>query len=58
MFGQPAIARQAAKMAARSRTAADVFVRMAANEMRHGHLGIPETVYRLGRALNAVAPEA
>lgn len=58
MFGQPAIARQAAKMAARSHTAADVFVRMAANEMRHGHVGIPETVYRLGRALNAISPDA
>ena len=57
-LGQPTIMRTFAQTVARRRLAADGFVRITADEMRDVRGGLAETVYRVGRALSIVAPDA
>jgi hypothetical protein len=52
------VSRRVNRLAATRRPAADAFLRLAANELRPGRVGIAELVYRIGRTISLVAPDA
>lgn len=56
VFGRPSIANQAASRAARSRTVADGFLRLATGAVRPGHLGPAEITFRIARTLGVILP--
>lgn len=56
IVGHPAISRLATVRAARSRTVANSFLRLATGALRPGHLGPAELTFRVARALGAVLP--
>lgn len=56
-LGNPTLSIGAARLMATRRPVADVFLRIAANQLRHGW-GVAETAYRLGRAIALVAPDS
>jgi len=58
MLGQPSMSRRISRAAASRRPAADVALRLAANELRPGHAGIAELAYRVARTISRVAPDA
>jgi len=58
VLGQPSMSRRINRMAAGRRPAADTFLRLAANELRPGRIGIAELAYRAGRTISVVGPEA
>lgn len=58
VLGQPSMSRRINRLAATRRPAADAFLRLATNELRPGRVGIAELVYRVGRTISLVAPDA
>jgi geranylgeranyl reductase family protein len=58
LFGQPSMSSRVGRLVARRRPAADGLLRLAANELRPGRLGLAEVAYRAGRAVSLVAPDA
>lgn len=58
VLGQPWMSRRINRLAATRKPAADVFLRLATNELRPGRAGIAELAYRVGRTISLVAPDA
>lgn len=58
LLGQPTVARRLEQRVANRRSYADGYVRITTDALRGRRAGPPETLYRLGRAISLVAPDA
>jgi geranylgeranyl reductase family protein len=58
LAGRPSAMRQVSHAMARSRTLADLVLRITSGSLRHAHLGAPEAIDRLARTAAKLAPDA
>jgi geranylgeranyl reductase family protein len=58
LLGRPSVARRVAKAGSSRSSMANVFVRIASNELRPHHPGTAEFTYRIAKALTIVAPDS
>jgi flavin-dependent dehydrogenase len=57
-LGRPSVARRVAKAGSSRSSMANVFVRIASNELRPHHPGTAEFTYRIAKGLTIVAPDS
>ena len=57
-LGRPSVARRVARAGSSRSSMANVFVRIASNELRPHHPGTAEFTYRIAKALTIVAPDS
>ena len=59
VLGQPTVARRLERLVVRRRSFASGYIRITSDALRSGRdVGRPETVYRIGRAISTIAPDA
>ncbi|NNE12910.1 MAG: NAD(P)/FAD-dependent oxidoreductase [Ilumatobacter sp.] len=58
LLGQPTVARRLEHLVAGRRSFADGYVRITTDALRGRRAGPPETLFRIGRAISAIAPDS